>query len=144
LKVGSQIKDFKLNASVSFNLYQGKHVYLHFFDPSNQKCLSEIAALKKLNEKYGRYIQFVTIYQNKGNAFSTIEQRNLDAIIWDKFALDASHEIWSDLKVNMFPSYILLDSNLIILNSPALGPSPNGKYETIEKTMYDIKRANDN
>jgi hypothetical protein len=144
LKVGSQIKDFKLNASVSFNLYQGKHVYLHFFDPSNQKCLSEIAALKKLNEKYGRYIQFVTIYQNKGNAFSTIEQRNLDAIIWDKFALDASHEIWSDLKVNMFPSYILLDSNLIILNSPALGPSPNGKYETIEKTMYDIKRAIDN
>jgi hypothetical protein len=144
LKVGSRMKDFKLNASVSLNLYQGKYVYIHFFDPNNQKCLSEISALKKLNEKYGKHISFLTLYQTKESGFSSIEQRNLDAIIWDKFALDPTHEIWTDLKINNFPYYQLLDKNLILLASPALAPSPNGKYETIEKTMYDIKRAAEN
>jgi hypothetical protein len=144
LKVGSRMKDFKLNASISINLYQGKHVYMHFFDPNNQKCLSEISALKKLNEKYGKYISFLTIYQTKESGFSSIEQRNLDAIIWDKFALNPSHEIWTELKINSFPNYLLLDKNLVLLASPALAPSPNGKYETIEKTMYDIKRSAEN
>jgi hypothetical protein len=140
IKVGSKMKDFKLNASISLNLYEGKHVYIHFFDPNNQKCLSEITALKKLNEKYGQVITFVTLYQEKQAGFSAIEQRNLDAIIWDKFALDPSHEIWTELKVNSFPYYLLLDKNLVLVSGPALAPSPNGKYETIEKTMYDIKR----
>ena len=144
LKVGSKMKDFKLNPSVSVNLYQGKHVYMHFFDPNNQKCLSDLAALKKLTEKYGKYVQFVTIYQNKEEAFSAIEQRNLNAIIWDKFSFDPSHEIWTELKINSFPNYILLDKNLVLLAAPALAPSPNGQYETIEKTMYDIKRSVEN
>jgi hypothetical protein len=144
LKVGSRLKDFKLNPSVSMNLYQGKHVYIHFFDPKNQKCLSEVAALKKLYEKYGKYIQFITIYPNQESNISAIEQRNIDAIIWDKFSFDTSHEIWTELKVNSFPYYLLLDKNLTLLSAPALAPSPNGKYETIEKTMYDIKRAIEN
>lgn len=144
LKVGSRMKDFKFNSSVSLNLYEGKYVYLHFFDPNNQKCLSEISALKKLNEKYGKYISFLTIYQTKESGFSTIEQRNIDAIIWEKFGLDPTHEIWSDLKINNFPYYQLLDKNLVLIASPALAPSPNGKYETIEKTMYDIKRSAEN
>ena len=92
----------------------------------------------------GKYISFLTIYQTKESGFSSIEQRNLDAIIWDKFALNPSHEIWTELKINSFPNYLLLDKNLILLASPALAPSPNGKYETIEKTMYDIKRSAEN
>jgi hypothetical protein len=144
LKVGSRLKDFKLNSSISLNLYQGKHVYIHFFDPKNQKCLSEVAALKKLYEKYGKYIQFITIYPNQEGNNSAIEQRNLDAIIWDKFSFETTHEIWTELKVNSFPYYLLLDKNLIVISAPALAPSPNGKYETIEKTMYDIKRAIEN
>lgn len=144
IKIGSRMKDFKMNSSVSLHLYEGKYVYIHFFDPNNQKCLSEISALKKLNEKYGKYISFLTLYQTKESGFSSIEQRNLDAIIWDKFALDPAHEIWTDLKINNFPYYQLLDKNLVLLASPALAPSPNGKYETIEKTMYDIKRAAEN
>ncbi len=144
LKVGSKLKDFKLNPSVSLNLYLGKHVYIHFFDPKNQKSLSEVAPLKKLYEKYGKHIQFITIYPTQEAGFSAIEQRNLDAIIWDKFSFDTSHEIWTELKVNSFPYYLLLDDNLVVLSAPALAPSPNGKYETIEKTMYDIKRAIEN
>jgi hypothetical protein len=100
--------------------------------------------LKKLNEKYGNQIQFVTIYQNKKEGFSQIDKRNLDAIIWDKFGLDASHPIWNELKVNTFPYYLLFDPNLVLISAPALAPSPNGKYETIEKTMYDIKREIEN
>jgi len=144
VKIGSKMKDFKLNQSVSMNLYQGKHLYIHFFDPNNQKCLSELAALKKMHEKYGKYIQFITIYRTKETGFSEIEKRNLDAIIWDKFSLASSHEIWTELKINSFPYYLLVDKNLVLTAAPALSPSPNGKYETIEKTMYDIKRSLEN
>ncbi len=144
LKVGTKMKDFKLNQTVSLYLYQGKHVYIHFFDPNNQKCLSELAALKKLNEKYGKYIQFITIYQKKDVDFSSLEQRNIDAIIWDKFSFEPTHEIWSELKVNSFPYYLLVDKNLILVAAPALAPSPNGEYQTIEKTMYEIKRTIEN
>lgn len=144
LKIGMKLNDFKLNESVSFYLFQGKHVYLHFFDPKNQKCLSEISILKKLNEKYGNYIQFVTIYQSKSEGFSATERRNLDAIIWDKFEMNPSNSIWTDLRVNSFPYYLLFDPKLVLIASPALAPSPNGKYETIEKTMYDIKREIEN
>ena len=119
-------------------------VYIHFFDPNNQKCLSELAALKKLNEKYGKYIQFITIYQKKDVDFSSLEQRNIDAIIWDKFSFEPTHEIWSELKVNSFPYYLLVDKNLILVAAPALAPSPNGEYQTIEKTMYEIKRTIEN
>ena len=141
---GTKMKDFKLNQTVSLYLYQGKHVYIHFFDPNNQKCLSELAALKKLNEKYGKYIQFITIYQKKDVDFSSLEQRNIDAIIWDKFSFEPTHEIWSELKVNSFPYYLLVDKNLILVAAPALAPSPNGEYQTIEKTMYEIKRTIEN
>jgi hypothetical protein len=38
----------------------------------------------------------------------------------------------------------LVDEQLTIKNMPALAPSPNGLYETIEKTFYDIKRKKEN
>jgi hypothetical protein len=48
------------------------------------------------------------------------------------------------LKIKTFPYYILLDEQLNIKSMPALAPSPNGLYETIEKTFYDITRKKEN
>jgi len=33
----------------------------------------------------------------------------------------------------------LLDKDLVLTAAPALSPAPNGSYETIEKTFYEIK-----
>jgi hypothetical protein len=71
-------------------------------------------------------------------------ERNLNALTTKKFPLSEKHPIWDDLKIKTFPYYVLLDEQLTIKSTPAIAPSPNGLYETIEKTFYDIKRKKEN
>jgi hypothetical protein len=49
----------------------------------------------------------------------------------------------SDYKIETFPSYVLIDNSGYIVSAPALGPLPNGQYETIEKTFFYIKKYSD-
>ena len=144
LTTGMKIPNYKLSEEVQLSAYFSKAIYFHFYNPSNQNCIAEVGAIRKLNEKYGKYVEIITIYPKPFEALTVTEQRNLDALTTKKFALDENHPIWNDLKINTFPYYILVDEQQTIKNSPALSPSPNGLYETIEKTFYDIKRKKEN
>jgi len=144
LNFGMKIPNYKLSEDIQLSNYFSKSLYLHFYDPSNQKCISEVSAIRKLNEKYGNYIEIITIYSQPITPLTSTEQRNLDALTTKKFALDENHPIWNDLKINNYPYYVLIDDQQTIRNLPALAPSPNGLYETIEKTFYDIKRKKEN
>jgi hypothetical protein len=144
LNAGMKIPNYKLDGATPISNFNSKIIYFHFYDPSNQKCISEIGAIRKLNEKYGDFVEIVTIYQAPLTALTTTEKRNLDALTTKKFALDENHPIWNDLRINTFPYYVLVDEQQTIKNMPALAPSPNGLYETIEKTFYDIKRKKEN
>ncbi|MFZ9613258.1 MAG: TlpA family protein disulfide reductase [Crocinitomicaceae bacterium] len=139
MQIGMKAPNYILSDKKTFYNYEGKWIYLHVFNPSVERCVSEIAALKKLQLKYGSDFQFITIYP-KNNSYTKTEQRNLDAITWDKFSLDMDHEIWKSLQLTSFPMYALFDPNLLLHASPALSPTPNGKYETIEKFFREIKR----
>lgn len=118
-----------------------KYLYIHFFDPENPSGLSEISALRRLFEKYNSHIEFVTIYLNQGILLSDFAERVLNGIKWNVYALDYENPIWKSLNVGSFPYYILVNNNLKIIGLPALGPTPNGVYETIEKTFYDIQKG---
>lgn len=144
IQPGMKSPDFLLDKDVHLSDFSGKYIYLHFFDPNNQKCVAEISALRKLYEKYGKYVEFVSIIAYDGQSLNEMDIRNLESIKWSRFGLPSNHEIWSTLKVKGFPYYILMDEQLIIKSMPALSPSPNGLYETIEKTFYDIKRKKEN
>ena len=137
---GMKVPNYKLDEVVKLSDYGNKYIYFHFYDPSNQKCNTEIDAIRKLNEKYASIVEIVTIYPKPIEPLTITKKRNLDALTTKKFALDENHPIWNDFKINTFPYYILVDEQLTIKNMPALAPSPNGLYETIEKTFYDIKR----
>lgn len=119
-----------------------KFLYIHFFDPENPSSLSEISALRRLFEKYNSHIEFVTIYLNQGIRLSDFAERVLDGIKWDIYSLEYGHPIWKSLNIGAFPYYILVKNNQTIVGLPALGPTPNGVYETIEKTFYDIQKGN--
>ena len=119
---------------------QKKHLYIHVFDPNNPHSLSETSALRRLYEKYNNHIQFVSIYLNKTSIITDFSNRLLKSIPWDVYPLEYTHPFWKSLDINSFPSYILVDPNQIILSLPALGPSPNGVYETIEKTFYNLQK----
>jgi hypothetical protein len=144
LTIGARVPNYTLETGIEFNKFLGKAVYLHFYDPSNMNCISEIGAIRKLNDKYGPFVEIVTIYPTPQAPLNATELRNLKALTTNKFALPENHPIWDDLKIKTFPYYILLDEQLNIKSMPALAPSPNGLYETIEKTFYDIKRKKEN
>lgn len=139
MQIGMKAPDYQLSSTKHFHQYKGKWVYLHIFDPSNELCIAEIGALKKLQNTYGKQFQFVTIYPKK-SSYTKSEQRNLDALTWDKFALEHDHEIWNSLQINSYPLYLLFDPNLILFASPALSPTPNGRYETVEKFFIQQTR----
>jgi len=119
-----------------------KFLYIHFFDPENPSSLSETSALRRLFEKYNSHIEFVSIYLNQGIRLSDFGDRVVSGIKWNVYALDYGHPIWKSLNIGAFPYYILTKNDLKIVGLPALGPSPNGVYETIEKTFYDIQKGN--
>ena len=122
---------------------KGKYIYVHAFDPRNPSCIKEIGALKKLYDKYGKEIEFVTIYPIAEKPYTKIEQRNLDALNWKKSSYKLSDPIWKKLQIISFPYYLLIDDSYYLLSSPALSPIPNGNYQTIEKILYDIIHQND-
>ncbi len=115
-----------------------KYQYIHFFDPCNPKSLSETYALKALYNKYKNDIDFVTIYLESKSFNEAFKQRVLKEIIWPIYSLGYYHPIWKTLNVGTFPYYILINKELKIENIPALGPIPNGVYETIDKTFHEL------
>ena len=119
---------------------RGSFQYVHFFDPENPKSLSEIKALKALYQKYGGQIEFVSIYLESKPKNDDFKKRVLQYLDWPVFELPYYHPIWKKLNVGTFPYYILIDPNLIIESMPALGPIPNGLYETIAKRFFSIVR----
>ena len=127
------------NESIDLRTYKGKHIYIHAFNPSNTKAISELSILKKLHATYGSTVEIITLYVDKENLNET-EQRALKQVTWKKIGLKRENPIWNNLGILTFPYYILLDGDLNVIASPALTPSPNGKYETIEKTFFDLSK----
>ena len=142
INIGDIFPNLVLDKKNQFTLQmlKGKPIYIHCFDPKNQKSITEISALLKLNEKYEKYINIISVYSKPKEDFSMSEQRNLNLIKWKKFELEPSENSWKILNIPSFPYYLFLDKDLVLLASPALSPSPNGSYETIERSFYDIKR----
>ena len=126
------LKDQKVLGNIN------KYQYIHFFDPSNPKSLAETSALKALYAKYKNNIDFVTIYLESKSSNERFKQRILEEIVWPIYGLSYYHPIWKTLNVGTFPYYILINKELNIESIPALGPIPNGVYETIDKTFHEL------
>ena len=142
LQQGSPFIFEELNSErehIQLNEFSNKYIYLHAFNPSNTLAISELNALKKLYKSYGSKIEFVTLYVDKTN-LNESEKRAMDLITWKKVGFKLDDPLWDNLGIYTYPYYILIDKDLTVVASPALSPTPNGKYETIEKTMFDIAK----
>lgn len=120
--------------------YKGKYLYIHFFDPSSEKCKIELPILKELHKKYHKEITFLTICKE-----SSVRENNraiLNELPWDvSIVPDSYSSIWTTYKVATFPLYVLIDPYSYIVQAPALGPQPNNLYQTIDKVFFDIQKA---
>ena len=117
---------------------RNKYHYIHFFDPANPKSLAETYALRALYTKYKKDVDFISIYLASKTANESFKKRVLKEITWPKYALSYYHPIWKTFNVGTFPYYILINSDSKIERIPALGPIPNGVYETIDKTFHQL------
>ena len=140
LSIGSRFPEFQLFSqngdTLSTEKLEGKHVYLHFFDPTDDNCMKELQPLVKLHNTYGDYIQFISIQVKKTNS----TDRNLK-LPWPTISISEEDNFIKSSKIKIYPTYILLDATGNIVAIPALKPVPNSEYQTIEPLFFQIKRA---
>ena len=105
----------------------------------SEENMRELPLLQDIHTRYGEEIQFVTMYiSSDSTSNETLEL--LDQLEWETYNIKSTNPIWKKYKIESFPSYTLIDVTGNIVASPALGPKPNGQYETIDKTFYQIKK----
>lgn len=120
--------------------FKGKHLYIHFTDPNSKTSLKELGLLKELYNNYNKYIEFVTIYKLT-DSLSADGVKQIEELGWDVYPLPSSSAIWNNYKIESYPQYTLIDPTSYIVASPALKPTPNGQYETIDLTFFHLKKA---
>ena len=120
--------------------FTGKYIYFHFFDPESNESAKELPLLEEMYSKYSPYIEFVSIVR-QNSKYSKTATKIMNDLPWDVYPIKASNSIWKNYQVESLPLYILIDSQGYIVSSPALGPKPNGQYQTIDRTFFYIKKA---
>ena len=122
--------------------FKDKYLYLHFVDPNNPQSLKELELLERVHKSYSEYVQFVTVYRvEEGLKIASLER--LNQLPWDVYGIAPGNSLWKNYQIEAFPHFVLIDATGNIVASPALGPTPNGQYETIDKTFFSIKKLVD-
>jgi hypothetical protein len=144
---GSKAPEFVLKTADNKNKtlfdYQKKHLYIQFLDLSLKESWKEIDLLKPIQLKYLSEIKILTVFV-RPNELTKKQKEALKSIPWEVIEITNEHDILKNYQVSSFPSYVLIDAFGYIVASPALKPSPNGQYETIDKTFFLIQKALNN
>lgn len=120
--------------------FKGKHLYIHFFNPESDKGRIEIPLLLQIYSRYLRDVQFITVCPQQ---FVTDESSAvLDQFPWPVYIVPEDNPIWKKYRVETYPSYVLIDPYAYVVAAPALGPQPNGEYETIDLVFFNIQKMN--
>ena len=141
LTPGTKAPNFNLGIkdSLSLNNFQNKFIYIQFIDPSSVESMKEFELLRPMYLKYKKYFEFITVYDSTVNLFK--EQRNyLSKLPWMITPVGSLNDVFAKYQIKSFPQYVLIDNTGIISSIPALGPSPNGDYETIDKVFFSITK----
>lgn len=119
---------------------RGKYVYLMFWASWNKPSIQELNVIKQLQEKYSKYVDFVSISLDYNiedyNKFMTVNSKIYD---WHFGHYKGDAQLIDDYAIRNVPYYILIDMEGNINQSPALAPSPNGTYKSIDETFHYIK-----
>lgn len=118
----------------TLNDFKGKYLYIHFFNPESDQYKADMILLKDLHSRYGDIVEFVSVYESE----SDTSEINMD-VPWPVYGLSATNNVWTRYKVKSFPFYMLIDVEGYIVSYPALAPTPNGQYETIDHTFHQIR-----
>ncbi len=122
--------------------YKDKHLYIQFLDPRIESNMRELEIMKDMHDRYKDYVQFLTIYPKYDDSPES-NKEELEALPWDAFEVDRDHSILDRYQVVNFAQFVLIDAAGNIVASPAPKPTPDGKYDTIDRTFYYLKKQMD-
>jgi hypothetical protein len=143
LAPGTRAPDF-IFADIIGNLYriseyEGRYIYIQFFDKFDSETLREMSLMKVLKEGYGADIAMFS--------FSTTEPLRdlLDVPAkhdFDWFFGKIGHpaKVSSDYDLRAFPQYFFLDEKLNIVSYPC--PPPGSRIERIFARIWNEKHPN--
>lgn len=122
--------------------FREKYLYIQFFTSWDERAKKEITIMRDLHEKYGKYVTFLSIAMDEDKArFDQFQQEH--QLPWKAVYVGPDEQVVSSYGIKNTPTYFLIDPEGFLVQSPALSPSPDGEYETIDKTFYYIKQALD-
>lgn len=143
LSAGAKAPDFLLKEGTKeFTLrsFGKKYLYLFFVDPTSLENTKQMNLLKPIYERYKDIIHFVMVYKDKPE--NPVDAEKLkNEYPWKVIPTQESNSIFKNYNVVNYPYYVLIDPYGYVVGAPALGPVPNGVYETIDRTFFMIQKA---
>lgn len=122
--------------------YEGRHVYITFFETWCTECVKEMKVIKSLKEKFDGAVKFVSICTDSDLESYTKFRREFPQFDWDFYHISSNkNEVLNKFKIKDFPAYFLIDQDGFIVQAPADKPIPDGEYKTIEDTFEEILKA---
>jgi len=126
--------------TITWKSFEGKFVYLHFFETWSEKAIAEMRIMTELIKKYNEDIVFLSLCTDKDSSTFNDFKKNNPAFNWDIIYLGRNHDLVKRYKVVSVPAYFLIDQYGYLVLSPAPTPSPDGEYESIDKTFFYIHK----
>ena len=123
--------------------FKGKHLYLHFFDPTKANQLKELDLIEDLQKRYQKYVTVISIYR-EDPAFDEKIRLKFKESTLEVYPISPSNPIWKNYQTRILPHYSFIDAAGYIINNPALGPTPNGEYKTIDRNFFELKKIIEN
>lgn len=144
LAQGLKAPNFVLQApgeTKTLESFKGKHLYLFFIDPNSETSIKEMKALLPIYERYKNEVQFVMLAKSSAFPDALSFQKLQNDLPWTIYKVDDNNSIYSNYQVARMPYYVLMDGFGYVVQAPALGPIPNGNYDTIDKVFFLIQKA---
>ena len=131
----------KAEEKVTWATYRGKFVYFNFFATWNERSMNDMEIISRLVPKFDEDIAFVSVCTDKDSVTYAAFKEKYPQYDWDIFYVGEDEVLMRAFKVTSIPNYYLLDQDGFIFAAPALAPSPNGEYESVGQTLFDIQKA---
>ncbi len=143
LGIGSEIPNFSMNDltgnEVQLSTFKGKYVLLDFWFVGCAPCQRGVPYKKKLNAGFGDCLDIISI--NPINEVEAIAKyKAKENLPWAITMMDKNDRMISDLNVNGYPTYYLLDPEGKILLTPEFTGSIEDQFKLMEDELNKICR----
>jgi peroxiredoxin len=136
LLIGNSPPDFHLynkdGVLKSLANYKGSYIYLNFCTTLNYACLKDLEQLKRIQDKYGKYVTIVSVSLDE-TMKTTMDYVKRKGYKWVFLHYGNQPEIIRQYDLRTFPTYFLIDRNGKLVWSPAPSPSENFDIKLFEE-----------